>query len=440
MSAGMGAWGRLKWAGAGFVMCAIGVAGAMVASYRSTPAREPSLEGKQTRDGAKAMNLDGRSGVINETQKVPRASARDEVDGARLMALLRGLPEARAAAGTQADRDGLVLTQEIIERELVALGFTVTRERLYWTSYPGLRVIGLDADGAPVLDPKHPVPLAVKPTTDGLALRPALGPVGPWENLIVEIPGTSKPKEIVLIGAHFDAFVQAPGADDNGTGTAALLELARVLKDRPLKRTVRLCFFNLEEVGLVGSRYHALAWDKRRANTTDAAFGETMTLMVSLEMLGYFSDEQGSQRSPISPIAGVFEPPTVGNFIAIASTQPHAGKVKALEAAMKNAEPGLVTFSTSIFPDIGPKKDGAVKTPLLAIERTILRSDHASFLLIGEPGVIVTDTANYRNPHYHKPSDRVETIDVERFVQVVRAMAGAVEAIANEKMLEGSEK
>src|SRR5205814_2674707 len=88
-----------------------------------------------------------------------------------------------------------------------------------------------------------------------------------WHNIILDIPGGELPGEVVLVGAHFDAVPLAPGADDNGSGTAGLLEVARVLKDHPTKRTIRLVFFNLEECGLIGSsQYVRLTKDDWKAS------------------------------------------------------------------------------------------------------------------------------------------------------------------------------
>lgn len=341
----------------------------------------------------------------------PRPSIIDEVDPIRLMETLRALPTRRAAAGTQEDRDGLIATEALIDRSLRELGYTPTVETFYWTAIPGVKVLRTEPDGTPVLDPAHAQPVQLSPDT-----RPALGTIGPWHNYVVEIKGSEKPDEVILVGAHFDAYLLAPGADDNATGVAALLELARVLRDRPLKRTVRLAFFNLEEVGLVGSRHHAAQWLAQRS----AARDERIVLMLSLEMLGYFSDAPNSQKSPMPPIKGVFEPPTVGDFIGLATTQKHAATLSAFESSLRRAQPTLKVFSTSVFPDV----DAA--SSLLSFERNILRSDHAAFLLIGQPGIIVTDTSNFRNPHYHTPSDTIDTIDAPRFALVTRALAGAI--------------
>ena len=219
----------------------------------------------------------------------------------RIMDTLRSLPTKRAAAGNAEHRDGLRATEELLLEELRDLGYEPQTMDLKW-AIPARRF----GDSPP---PEGEPPI--------------------WRNIIVEIPGTELPEEVLLLGAHFDAVPNSPGADDNGTGTAALLEIARVLKDRPMKRTVRMVFFNLEEVGLVGAYAYAARLDR----------DETLIGMVSLEMLGYFSDEPGSQKSPIKPIPGVFEPPTVGDNIVVATTRLASPFARKLAAAMQEAAP-----------------------------------------------------------------------------------------------------
>jgi Zn-dependent M28 family amino/carboxypeptidase len=228
-----------------------------------------------------------------------------------------------------------------------------------------------------------------------------------WNNIIIELPGRELPKEVLILSCHFDAAPNAPGADDDGTGVAALLEIARVLRDAPMRRTVRMIFFNLEEVGLKGSIEYV--------RSGRIAKDERVTGMVSLEMLGYFSDEPGSQKSPIAKIEGVFDPPTVGDFIGIATIKSYQEFSRRLEREMKSAAPGLKVVTADFMPIAPPD---------------FLRSDHAPFMLAGMPGVMLTDTSNFRNPNYHKPTDTVETIDEKRFTLVVRGVAGAAHAIA----------
>lgn len=312
------------------------------------------------------------------------------VDRARLMADLAALPFPRAARGDLASRQALAQTETWLIDRLTGLGCVPERFPLSWTLRADLALRGRD-------------PLEDDPLADRT-----------WHNLIVEFPGRGPlAGEVLILGAHFDTAVGAAGADDNGTGTAALLELARVLKDRPMHRTVRLIFFNLEEAGLKGSIEYARAL-KPRLDAGD----EKLVGMVSLEMLGYFSDEPGSQRSPIPPIEGIFDPPTVGDFIAVATTKRHFTFAGPLVREMSRAAPELKIVAPDFLPD----------WPLCPPD--LLRSDHAPFMMIGRPGVMLTDTSNFRNPHYHKPSDTIDTIDAERFALVVRAVAGAAHALA----------
>ncbi len=321
----------------------------------------------------------------------------DRVDRERLMAELAALPTMRAARGTAEQQRGLAETEEHLERRLREIGVEPGRFPLAWN-------LKLQEE----LEQKYNVPVGrpAKEIDGALAERT-------WHNLIIEFPGRDLPKEVLIIGAHFDAAPGAPGADDNGTGTAALLELTRVLKDRPLRRTVRLIFFNLEEIGLKGSAEYV-----RKNRAKWAAGEETVIGMVSLEMLGYFTDKPNSQRSPIPPIDGVFDPPTVGDFIAIGTTKKHAPFSKRLDEEMRRAAPGLKTVAPDFLPDL----------PLTPPD--LMRSDNGPFLWAGLPAVMLTDTSNFRNPNYHRPTDTIETIDPERFTLVVRGLAGAIEAIA----------
>lgn len=319
------------------------------------------------------------------------------VDCPRLMDELRSLPTARAARGTIQEQQGLVAAEQHLQSRLRELGYEPRLFPLSWN-------LKSEEDEKRALN--VPVGRGATELDDALASQT-------WHNLIVDLPGREIPREVLVIGAHFDAAPTAPGADDNGTGTAALLELARVLKDVPMKRTVRLIFFNLEEVGLKGSAEYV-----RKTKAAWAAGEETIVGMVSLEMLGFFSDEPNSQRSPIPAIEGVFDPPTVGDFIAIGTTRRHKAFAKRLDEEMRRAAPGLKTVAPDFLPDL----------PLAPPD--LLRSDNGPFLWIGLPAVMLTDTSNFRNPNYHSPRDTIDTLDPERFCLVVRGLAGAAHAIA----------
>lgn len=335
--------------------------------------------------------------------QVARPAPEAEVSKERLLAELRALPVSRSGAGDEQSVANLRALEQTLFDKLKALGYEPAFHEFQWASF---------------FRPRRPDPDADKPA-DAAAPDSKEDPAAPqptptWRNVIAEIRGSELPHEVIVLGAHFDAVPQSPGADDNGTGTSALLELARVLKDRPLKRTVRFCFFNLEENGCIGSSRYYTDWRKSAPVVLDRP--ERIVGMVSLEMLGFFSDLPGSQKSPIKAIEGVFEPPTVGDTICITGVARDKAFINALADAMKAAAPGLKVTVVDFLP---------VPIP------DILRSDHRAFLLGGVPAVMLTDTANFRNPHYHMPTDTVETLDHDRYTLVVRGVAGAVVSLAN---------
>lgn len=303
-----------------------------------------------------------------------------DVDPARLLATLRDLPKARAAWSDQAHAEGLRSTERLLIERLKAMGY------------------------APTLEPIDFLGSRTQPAQPAGPDRDA-----PWHNIIVDLPGSGAREQVLLIGAHFDAVPNSPGADDNGTGVACIVEAARVLKNRPMQRTVRLVLFNLEEIGLVGSRAHVERLKPRLASKEEQLVG-----MVSLEMLGYYSDAPGSQRSPL-PATDVFTPPSTGNFLALVGLRRHQGFSQAFAKAMSASEPGLPILPVDFLPIAPPD---------------FARSDHAPFLGAGLAGVMLTDTANFRNPNYHTPKDTIETIDQERWVRACRAVVGAIYRIA----------
>jgi len=205
----------------------------------------------------------------------------------------------------------------------------------------------------------------------------------------------------LLIGAHYDTVAGSPGADDNASGLVVLLELAYLLRKVPLSRPVWLAAFNLEEDGLLGSR--AFAAELRRAKQPFAG-------AIILECVGYARNEEGSQRKPTGiPIAV----PTVGNFLGIVGNEASRGVVDTMVRSAKNRVPALETL-TMIVPDRGEQLPDT------------RRSDHAAFWDAGFPAVMLTDTANFRNPHYHRSTDEIETLNLdflERVIEAVAAMA-----------------
>ncbi|BAZ14232.1 peptidase M28 [Calothrix sp. NIES-4071] len=190
----------------------------------------------------------------------------------------------------------------------------------------------------------------------------------------------------ILIGAHYDAVLGSPGADDNATGVAVLLELARMFTAKPAKYPLRLIAFDMEEYGLHGSTSYAAKLKEEK---------QPLRLMISLEMLGYCVKTPNSQSYP-SPLEKIY--PNKGDFIAL------IGNWRTLR--------DLISLSRSIR-NVGVPSQWLPVPNRGLIVRDTRRSDHAPFWDAGYPAIMITDTANMRNPHYHKPSDTIDTLDLD---------------------------
>ncbi len=224
-------------------------------------------------------------------------------------------------------------------------------------------------------------------------------------NLVLNVPGqaeTTIARPPILVGAHYDAVPNCPGADDNATGVAVLLELARSLTANPARHPVRLVAFDLEEFGLQGSQHYA---------TILAQQGFPLRLMLSLEMLGYRDAQPNSQRYP-TPLQYFY--PNRGDFIAL------VGNLKTIPDMwhLKRA------FSIGQVPcQWLPAGQRGKLIP------TTRRSDHAPFWDAGYGAVMVTDTADLRNPHYHQRSDRPQTLDWEFLTGVCRGLLQGIQTL-----------
>ncbi|WP_333843636.1 M28 family peptidase [Pelomicrobium sp.] len=226
-------------------------------------------------------------------------------------------------------------------------------------------------------------------------------------NIEAAKPGISNPQAIVLVGAHYDSLVGTPGANDNATGTAALLALARLLKERPLARTVRLVAFVNEEppffhTDVMGSRIYA-----RRAREKK----ENIVAMLSLETIGYYTERPNSQSYPAG--LGLFYPDT-GNFLAFVSNLASRGLLRRAIQAFRESTP---------FPSEG----GAVPGWVMGVSW----SDHGSFWKEGYRAIMVTDTALFRYPYYHSPQDTPDKVDYEAMARIVNGLAHVVVDLAD---------
>ena len=227
------------------------------------------------------------------------------------------------------------------------------------------------------------------------------------ENLEVTLPGSACRGEIIVAGAHYDSARGSPGADDNASGVASLIEIARALAPLSLRRTVKLVAFVNEESPFffthrMGSWVYASAARRR---------GDDIRLMLSLEMLGCYSDAPGSQAYP--PLLRWFYPRR-GDFIAFVSNLRSRHALGALVRAFR---------SHSDFP--------AERLASPAIVPGVAWSDQWSFWRAGYRAVMVTDTAFYRYAHYHAATDTPEKIDYARMARVTDGLAQAIAVLAD---------
>jgi Zn-dependent M28 family amino/carboxypeptidase len=227
------------------------------------------------------------------------------------------------------------------------------------------------------------------------------------ENLDVTCEGQSEPGEIILIGAHYDTVPGSPGANDNATGVAALLEISRSFTQRAPARSVRFVAFVNEEApffygGQMGSMVYAKAARAR---------GDDILLMVSLEMLGCFTDEPSSQRYP--PLLRFFYPDR-GNFLAFVSNFSSRRSLRQLVDAFR---------AHSDFP--------AESLATFEFIPGVAWSDHVSFWRQGYRALMVTDTAFYRYAYYHTARDTPEKLNYLAMAKVAEGLQRALAALAS---------
>ena len=249
-------------------------------------------------------------------------------------------------------------------------------------------------------------------------------------NIEVEIPGqpqraavssgavasakAASPPQIILIGAHYDSVFGSPGANDNGSGVAALLALARRFSEKqselrltqtPYKTLRFVAFVNEEPPYFLGGDMGSFVYASRCK-----ARGDKISAMISLETIGYFSDAPHSQTYP-SPGLGIFYP-KVGNFIGFVSNVHSRTLLRRVVALFRKH--AKIPSEGAALPSFVPG---------------VSWSDQWSFWRCGYPGIMVTDTAPFRYPHYHSASDTPDKLDYDRFTLVVSGMEKVIEGL-----------
>lgn len=225
-----------------------------------------------------------------------------------------------------------------------------------------------------------------------------------FKNIIVTKTGDSKSAEVIVLGAHYDSM-RGPGADDNASAVAGLLETARIFSGKPTGRTIKFIAFTNEEPPLfkkksMGSRVYTKAARENKDDIKGA---------LILEMIGYFSDKPRSQHHPLG--LNLFYPRT-GNFIGI------IGNAKSKQ---------LIRYMVSSFRRATDLPVERIVAPDIVIG--IGMSDDWSFWKEGYPAVIITDTSYFRNPNYHKKSDTYDTLDYKSMAEVTKGVAASLKAL-----------
>lgn len=231
----------------------------------------------------------------------------------------------------------------------------------------------------------------------------AHGPLKKYRNIVASAGPEDGPR--IIVGAHYDAVETTPGADDNASGVAGLLELARlirVMQAQPRHR-IDLAAYSTEEppyfkTPFMGSAAHARSLAEAKVE---------VKAMISLEMIGFFSEQAWSQRFPARFLRLYY--PSRGAFIGVVSNTRNYGLLRRIKRLMAAAS-DVPVYSISAPPFL-PGIDF---------------SDHRNFWRHGMPAVMVTDTAFYRNPNYHEPTDTPATLDYARMAEVVRGIYWAV--------------
>jgi len=207
-----------------------------------------------------------------------------------------------------------------------------------------------------------------------------------YKNIVAEKKGRISPNRVFILGAHYDTVPGSPGADDDASGIAVLLEIARNIQSVPLEGTVRLIAFSLEEYNYIGSSHYVESLKKGK---------EEILGMISLEMVGFTAP-----RQDYPPYLDPKYYPNVGDFIAIIGNERSQKLLEKVCQSFKTHIPEL-PLEFLVVPGNGEKME------------EVRLSDHSPFWDEGFSALLVTDTSFLRNPNYHLPSDRIETLNFE---------------------------
>lgn len=224
-----------------------------------------------------------------------------------------------------------------------------------------------------------------------------------YRNVIARQVGGNKGAPALVVGAHYDAYGSLPGANDNASGVAVLLELARTLPRGTPRHDHYLVAFSTEEPPFfrtddMGSYRFARLLQERKVE---------VELMIALDLVGYYSDEPGSQRFPLPGLGWLY--PDVGNFAAVVGDLGSGRSILRVKQGMRSTS--ALPIHSFRAPTFVPGVDW---------------SDHLSFRRLGFPGVLVSDTAFMRYDHYHEPTDTPEKLDYERMARLVTALHGVL--------------
>lgn len=220
----------------------------------------------------------------------------------------------------------------------------------------------------------------------------------------VTFPGNENADEILVFGAHYDTVYGSPGANDNASGVSMLLAAARRLGGEEFDRTVRILFFVNEEypftTGIqMGSKVYAKHC---------LAQGDNIVAMIGVDSVGYYSSEPGSQDYPILAL----NLPRKANFIAFGSNMDNVPLLDAVVSAFQGQ---------TEFPSIGVASDS----------KHASRGDHAPFWWSGYPAIAMTDTSEYRDPHYHASTDRAENLNYDEMARLADGFIATIIALAD---------